>query len=196
MQTSHIHLIGLLTMNYCRTRNTNVSLISSLQKRSGSFTHTFLNFNVLRIQPAYLKLSVPGYVFSLLCADNETWSVHTRCALLLLSGGQTTLWVLHHHNQWQVEPAGVWRPLHKHCLFYFFTAMELRRKAAIQLPWSRYRLRPACLLFYLFICLFSTGTQRFSPLHMSRAFFSSLASVACKNFNLLCSAGLLYWLIT
>lgn len=97
---------------------------------------------------------VPGYVFSLSCADNETWSVHTGCALLLLSGGQTTLWVLHHHNQWQVEPAGVWRPLHKHCLFYFFTAMALRRKAAIQLPWSRYRLRPACLLFYLFICLF------------------------------------------
>lgn len=145
---------------------------------------------------ASLAMSSP-----LLCADNETWSVHTRCALLLLSGGQTSLWVLHHHNQWQVEPAGVWRPLHKHCLFYFSTAMELRRKAAIQLPWSRYRLGPACLLFYLFICLFSTGTLRSSPLHMSRAFPPPIRawfflSLACKNFNLLCSAGLLYWLIT
>jgi len=135
--------------------------------------------------------------FPLLCPDNETWSVHTRCALLLLPGGQATLWVLHHHNQWQVEPAGVWRPLHKRCLFYFSTATELRRKAAIQLPWSRYRLGPVCLLFYLFIYLFIQhwNSGILNSAYVKGIFVALGSSLAYKNFNLLFSAGLLYWLI-
>lgn len=97
---------------------------------------------------ASLAMSSP-----LLCADNETWSVHTRCALLLLSGGQTSLWVLHHHNQWQVEPAGVWRPLHKHCLFYFSMAMELKKKDCHPVVLVKVSIG-TCLFVVLFIYLF------------------------------------------